>query len=59
MFQLTLAEILVADREREIQNSLRRRRLMKPDDGATDPATLVRPVVDPRALSIRVRPSGG
>jgi hypothetical protein len=59
MFQLVLAEIIVADRERDIEASLRRRRLVKPEDGATEASTPNRRPADGRALSIRVRPTGG
>jgi len=59
MFQLGLVDIIVADREREIEASIRRRRLMKPNDGATEPSTPTRRASDRRALAARVRPTGG
>ncbi len=58
MFQLGLIDIILADREREIEASIRRRRLMKPEDGATEPATPARRTSNGRAQAIRVRPTG-
>ncbi len=58
MFQLGLIDIIVADREREIEAAIRRRRLMKPEEGATEPTTPVRRTSNGRALAIRVRPTG-
>ncbi len=59
MFQLGLVDIIVADREREIETAVRRRRLMKPEDGATEPSKPIRRTSDGRALTIRTRPTGG
>ena len=59
MFQLGLVDIILADREREIEAAIRRRRLMKPEDGATEPATPNRRASDGRAMVIRARPTGG
>lgn len=59
MLQLGLIEAILADREREIQADLRRRRLMKPEDGATEPPAQARRASDGRALAIRVRPTTG
>lgn len=59
MFQLGLIYIIVADREREIEASIRRRRLMKPEDGATEPSTPNRRTSDGRSLVIRARPTRG
>ncbi len=59
MFQLLLVDIIVADREREIETSLRRRRLMKPEDGAIEGSAPARRANHGRPLAIRVRPTGG
>jgi len=59
MLHLGLVDIIVADREREIEASIRRRRLMKPDDGATEPSIPNRRASDRRVLAVRVRPTGG
>jgi hypothetical protein len=59
MFQLGLVDIIVAEREREIETAIRRRRLMKPEDGATEPSTSTRRSGDGRVLTIRARPTGG
>ena len=37
MFQFVLAEIIQAEREREIAELIRQRRLLKPDAGGQDP----------------------
>jgi hypothetical protein len=59
MFQLGLVDIILADREREIEAAIRRRRLMKPEDGATEPPTPNRRTSDGRAMVVRARPTGG
>ncbi len=58
MFQLGLIDIILADREREIEASIRRRRLMKPEDSATEPSTPTRRASDGRAMAVRVRSTG-
>ncbi len=58
MFQQGLIDIILADREREIEASIRRRRLMKPEDGATEPPTPTRRPSDGRATAVRVRSTG-
>ena len=59
MFQLGLVDIILADREREIESALRRRRLMRPEDGATEPQRQDPSARnDGRALTVPVRPAG-
>jgi hypothetical protein len=59
MFQLGLVDIILADREREVEASVRRRRLLKPDPGATEPTTTRRRTTDGRAMDMRPRPTTG
>ena len=60
MFQLPLVYILHADREREIEAAIRRHRLLKPQDSATEPdQTALRHAPAGRTLSVRIRPSRG
>jgi hypothetical protein len=59
MFHLGLVDIILAEREREIEAAMRRRRLLKPDDGAADVPTTARPAGTGRALAARARPTAG
>jgi hypothetical protein len=59
MFHLGLVDVIVAEREREIEENLRRRRLMKPEAGAAESVAPVRRASDCRPMAVRVRPSGG
>ena len=60
MFQLGLFEVIQAEREREIETAIRRRQLLRPQDGATDPVSASsRPGAKGRSLAVRVRPTGG
>lgn len=60
MFQLGLVYIIQAEREREIATAVRRRQLLKPQEGATEPLqTATRRTTDGRTLAVRVRPTGG
>ena len=60
MFQLALIEIMQAEREREIETAIRRRRLLRPQDEGTEPNQADgRRTTDARALTVRVRPTGG
>jgi len=59
MFQLGLVEIILAERQREIEIAMRRRRLLKPEDGAADVPAQARPAGHGRSLATRARPSAG
>jgi len=59
MFHLGLIDIILAEREREIENAMRRRRLLRPEDGATEPAATARSTSANRGLTARTRPTGG
>ena len=58
MFQIGLAEALQADREREIAELIRQRRLLKPDtDGSQSDDSTVRRA-EPRAPRARAQAAG-
>lgn len=60
MFDLGLADIILADREREIQEAIRRRRLLEPADEALETrAASRRRSVDGGTLTVRPRATGG
>lgn len=60
MFQLGLVEVIQADRERDIEAAIRRRRLLRPQDGPTESvAAPISAAAKGRALAVRVRPTGG
>jgi hypothetical protein len=59
MFHLGLVSIIVAEREREIETNIRRRRLMQPEDTATEASPPARRSGGSRSLEVRVRPTGG
>jgi hypothetical protein len=59
MFYLGLIDTILAEREREIQSAIRRRRLLQVEDGAVEIPAPVRRSAEGRPLSIRVRPTGG
>lgn len=60
MFQLGLVEVIQADRERNIEAAIRRRRLLRPQDGPTESVAAPIPAAAKgRALAVRVRPTGG
>lgn len=59
MIQLGLVDIILAEREREIEAAMRRRRWLKPEGGASDAPAPPRPAGDGRALAARARPSTG
>lgn len=60
MYHLAFAHIIHAEREREIEEAIRRRQLLRPRDETTEPFERTnRRADDPRALTPRVRPTGG
>ena len=59
MWQMGLIEVIQAEREREIQAAMRRRRLMRPEDDAIEPLSESHRAIKGRALAVRVRPTGG
>lgn len=59
MFQLGLIEALQAEREREVQAAIRRRRLLRPQDDAPEPIAIAPHATKGRTVAIRVRPTGG
>ena len=60
MYHVVFAYIIHAEREREIEEAIRRRRLLRPEDEAIEPsASRAQRSGDPRALTPRVRPTGG
>ena len=59
MFQQALAEIIQADREREIRERIRQRRLLTPEPESQDPAPApVRTSADPRTPQAGARVVG-
>jgi hypothetical protein len=60
MFQLGLIEVIQAEREREVQQAMRRRRLLRPQEVAVEPMTgSLHAAPRGRALAVRVGPTGG
>ena len=60
MFQLGLVYIAQIDREREIEAAIRRRQLLRPRDGATEPSpSTARRSAGAPSLAIRARTTGG
>jgi hypothetical protein len=60
MFQLSLVYVAMVDREREIEAAIRRRHLLRPREGATEPLeSTVRRTADRPSLAIRARTTGG
>ena len=57
MFQLGLMEVMQADREREMESAIRRRQLLRPQDGPREPAPAQ--AAKGRTMAVRVRPTGG
>jgi hypothetical protein len=58
MIHLGIVELLLAEREREIETNLQRQRRLRSEDGAAEPAAPVRPAQNGRAMAIRARPTG-
>ena len=59
MFQLGLIDAIVAERKREVEAALRRRRLLQSEPGATEPEPASGPKPDTRAMTMRTRPTTG
>jgi hypothetical protein len=59
MFHLGLIEAMQAEREREIQAAIQRRRLLRPQDESTEPKSESLQATKGRNLAIRVRPTEG
>jgi hypothetical protein len=60
MFQLGLFEVIQADREREVAAAIRRRQLLRPQDGPTESVAVpVHSAAKGRTLAVRVRSTGG
>lgn len=59
MFQLLLADVIVADREREIAAAIRRRQLLRPQESAAPANPVPRQTPDARRVAARPRPSAG
>lgn len=60
MFQMGLIDAMQAEREREIESAIRRRRLLQPREDASEsvPAP-IRGSAPTRALAARTRPTRG
>jgi hypothetical protein len=59
MFHLGIVNLIIAEREREIESNIRRQRWLRPEDAAIDPVVPVRRSEHSRSMAIRVRPTGG
>jgi hypothetical protein len=59
MFQLGFAETVQADREREIAELVRQRRLLEPDVDGTDPDKTADRAGEPRPQRVRPQASRG
>lgn len=60
MYHVAFAYIIQAEREREINEAIRRRLLLEPQDDTVEPGEARhRPTSDPRTLTPRARPTGG
>jgi hypothetical protein len=58
MIHLGIVELLVAEREREIETNLQRQRRLRSEAAAVEPALAVRPSPNGRPMTIRARPTG-
>jgi len=60
MYHVFFAQIIHAERERELEAAIRRRQLLRPQDQKTEPSAATGPRdSEPRALTARARPTGG
>lgn len=59
MMELALVEVMLAEREREVESIVRRRRLLRPQEiGDPDPAVTRREAAG-RSLAVRTRATSG
>ena len=58
MFQLSLVEAIQADREREIAELIRQRRLLKPEPEGPDPDESTERTTEARAPRVRAQAPG-
>lgn len=58
MIQLGIVEVIVAEREREIEANIQRQRWLRPEDTAIEPAMPVRHAPTGRRMATRPRPTG-
>lgn len=59
MMQLGIVDVIQAEREREVEEALRRRRLLKPREEGDSSHPLARRTVGARSLAVRARSSAG
>ena len=60
MYHVLFAQIIHAERERELQAAIRRRHLLRPQEQTVEPSgDGSRRANDPRTLTARARPTGG
>jgi hypothetical protein len=60
MYHVVFAHIIHAERERELEDAIRRRQLLKPQDEAVEPNEASdRRYREERSLTPRTRPTGG
>lgn len=59
MLQLGIVEVIQAEREREVEEAMRRRRLLKPREEGESNHPLARRTVSARSLAVRARPFPG
>jgi hypothetical protein len=58
MIHLGMVQLIVAEREREIEANLQRQRRLRVEDAAVEPSMPVRPAPNGRPMAIRARPTG-
>lgn len=58
MIHLGIVELIVAEREREIEANLQRQRRLRAEDAAIEPVVRVRPAPAGHSMAIRTRLSG-
>lgn len=58
MFHLGIVELIVAEREREIEANMQRRRQLRVEDAATEPSFPARRAPSSRPMAVRARSTG-
>jgi hypothetical protein len=58
MIHLGMVQLIVAEREREIEANLQRQRRLRVEDAAIEPVMPVRPAPSGRPMAIRARSTG-